>query len=178
VRDVRCSYDQSLAVLARAKARGRTTKSSIMVGLGETDAEVTATMRHLRDAGVDILTIGQYLRPTPKHHEVRSFVEPSVFDDWQAQALEMGFLYAASGPLVRSSYRAAEVFVRTLLGEGRPEQGKEVVSRALAERLAEARRAASQASARATPGDVRLVPAAALVRGGESGSAGRDSGRA
>src|SRR5215468_3439203 len=124
VRDARCSYDQSLAVLRRARegtgahpsGRPRLTKSSIMVGLGETDDEVLEAMGDLRGAGVDVVTIGQYLRPTPKHHEVVRYVEPATFAAYERAALEMGFLYAASGPLVRSSYRAAEVFLRTLLG--------------------------------------------------------------
>jgi lipoic acid synthetase len=125
VRDVRCSYDQTLAVLRHASARlaadgsrKRLTKSSIMVGLGETDDEVVETMRDLREAGVSVVTIGQYLRPTPRHHEVVRFVEPEVFAVWERAALEMGFLYAASGPLVRSSYRAAEVFVRSFAAAG------------------------------------------------------------
>jgi lipoic acid synthetase len=135
VRDVRSSYDQSLAVLRRAKERARLTaagasgsssggalerprmitKSSIMVGLGETQAEVEETLRDLRDAGVDVVTIGQYLRPTPKHHPVIRFVEPDEFAAFERTALDMGFLYAASGPLVRSSYKAAEVFLHSLL---------------------------------------------------------------
>ncbi|RYE80759.1 MAG: lipoyl synthase [Myxococcales bacterium] len=81
VRDVRCSYEQSMAVLRRAKDRApdRVTKSSIMVGLGETEEEVFETMADLRAAGVDIVTLGQYLRPTPKHHEVVRFVQSSIF---------------------------------------------------------------------------------------------------
>jgi lipoyl synthase len=120
VRDARCSYDQTLAVLRHAAgrlradtSRKRLTKSSIMVGLGETDDEVVETLRDLREAGVSVVTIGQYLRPTPKHHEVVRYVEPAVFAVWERVALDMGFLHAASGPLVRSSYRAAEVFVRS-----------------------------------------------------------------
>jgi lipoic acid synthetase len=177
VRDARCSYDQSLAVLRRAKDRGRMTKSSIMVGLGETDAEVAETLRDLRAAGVDVVTIGQYLRPTPRHHEVVRFVEPATFEEWQRAALEMGFLYAASGPLVRSSYRAAEVFVRTLVaarGEADAAPDPAAVEAMLAGRLAEARRAASRVATDAdgqdgkdrTPAEVAppLVPLASLVR--------------
>ena len=178
VRDARCSYDGSLDVLRRAKARAgageggkrRLTKSSIMVGLGETDDEVMEALRDLRDAGVDVVTLGQYLRPTPKHHDVVRFVEPATFDAWGRAAMEMGFLYAASGPLVRSSYRAAEAFVRAVLGEG--EQGHEAILEA---RLAEARRAAERVSADLegpetptfhlpSPEAVGLVPAASLVR--------------
>jgi lipoic acid synthetase len=143
------------------------TKSSIMVGLGETDDEVMETMRDLRAAGVDVVTLGQYLRPTPKHHEVVRFVAPATFDAWQRAAMEMGFLYAASGPLVRSSYRAAEVFVRTLVGTGRPERDADAAtSAALAARLDEARRAASRLAGEggASHGGSGLVPTASLVR--------------
>jgi lipoic acid synthetase len=119
VRDARCSYDQSLAVLQRAKSRGaKVTKSSLMLGMGETLDEVRAAMRDLRAAGVDVLTLGQYLRPTPKHHEVVRYVTPEEFDALRDDGLALGFLYVASGPLVRSSYHAAEVFVRSVL---RPE---------------------------------------------------------
>jgi lipoic acid synthetase len=117
IRDVRCSYEQSLRVLARAKERAPdvVTKSSIMVGIGETDDEVVETMRDLRGAGVQVLTIGQYLRPTPKHAAVDRFVEPSRFDAFAAEGRAMGFAFVASGPLVRSSYKAAEVFVASSL---------------------------------------------------------------
>jgi lipoic acid synthetase len=120
VRDARCGYDRSLEVLRHAKERSQKniTKSSIMVGIGETDEEVVEAMRDLRSAGVDIVTIGQYLRPTPKHHEVERYVTPETFAEFERQALDMGFLYAASGALVRSSYKAAEVFLRSLLEPG------------------------------------------------------------
>jgi lipoic acid synthetase len=118
VRDARCSLERSLAVLAHAKktAPARYTKSSIMVGLGETDDEVLATMRSLREVDVDVLTLGQYLRPSPKHLAVERYVEPAVFDAWRDAGLAMGFKYVASGPLVRSSYKAAEAFLRGALG--------------------------------------------------------------
>jgi lipoic acid synthetase len=191
VRDVRCSYDQSLAVLRRARDRAekagaagtplgrRLTKSSIMVGLGETDDEVVEAMRDLRAAGVDVVTLGQYLRPTPKHHEVVRFVEPATFAMYERAALGMGFLYAASGPLVRSSYRAAEVFLRSLLDRGEAaEQPHDPrwVDAMLADRVDRARREAARVTAelgaeggpsglpigvRPDPG---LVPAASLVR--------------
>ncbi len=117
IRDVRCSYQQSLTVLRWAKARRPSvlTKSSIMVGIGETDAEVVETMRDLRGAGVDVVTIGQYLRPTPKHAPVDRYVDPSQFDAWASEGRQMGFAFVAAGPLVRSSYKAAEVFVRSKL---------------------------------------------------------------
>ncbi len=116
VRDARCSLETSLAVLAKAKqARPEVyTKSSIMVGLGETIDEVQETMKVLRDHDVDVLTIGQYLRPTPKHHDVIRFVHPDEFAALRDAGMAMGFKYVASGPLVRSSYRAAEAFLRGL----------------------------------------------------------------
>jgi lipoic acid synthetase len=117
IRDVRCSYEQSLGVLRRAKARipATITKSSLMLGIGETDDEVLDAMRDLREAGVDVLTLGQYLRPTPKHAPVHRFVTPDAFDGFAREGRAMGFAFVASGPLVRSSYKAAEVFVASSL---------------------------------------------------------------
>jgi len=86
-----------------------------MVGVGETDDEVLETMRDLRAAGVDILTLGQYLRPTPKHAPVDRYVTPERFDEYAREGREMGFAFVASGPLVRSSYHAAEGFVEARL---------------------------------------------------------------
>ncbi len=117
VRDARCSMERSLAVLAHAKKvrpEGYT-KSSIMVGLGETPDEVVEAMGQLRDVGTDVLTLGQYLRPTPKHHEVVRYVHPDEFDRWAEAGRAMGFKYVAAGPLVRSSYKAAEAFLRGAL---------------------------------------------------------------
>ena len=113
IRDARCGYDQSLAVLAHAKARApeRMVKSSIMVGIGETDDEVLETLSDLRSAGTDIVTLGQYLRPTAKHAPVARYVEPETFARYERAANELGFQFVASGPLVRSSYHAAEAFV-------------------------------------------------------------------
>jgi lipoyl synthase len=160
VRDVRCGYDRSLSVLRRAKDRApaKVTKSSIMVGIGETDEEVVETLRDLRSAGVDIVTIGQYLRPTPKHHEVVRFVPPDTFASFERTALSMGFLYAASGPLVRSSYKAAEVFVRSVL---RPDGGHEGVLEA---RLARARALAAQATEAQTVSALAAREASTLLR--------------
>jgi lipoic acid synthetase len=120
IRDVRCSYEQSLAVLRRAKARAPaiTTKSSLMLGIGETDDEVLEAMRDLREAGVDVVTLGQYLRPTPRHAPVDRYVEPAVFEAFAREGRAMGFSFVASGPLVRSSYRAAEVFLHSRLRPG------------------------------------------------------------
>jgi lipoic acid synthetase len=160
VRDVRCGYDRSLSVLRRAKDRApeRVTKSSIMVGIGETDEEVVETLSDLRTAGVDIVTIGQYLRPSPKHHEVMRFVTPETFAAFERTASSMGFLYAASGPLVRSSYKAAEVFVRSVL---RPEGGHEGVLEA---RLARARVLAERAAEAQTVSELAARQASTLLR--------------
>jgi lipoyl synthase len=101
-------YAHSLRLLQDFKARfpGIPTKSGLMVGLGETDEEILAVMRDLRAHGVDMLTIGQYLQPSAHHLPVLRYVEPSVFDEYARQAQAMGFMHAASGPLVRSSYHA------------------------------------------------------------------------
>jgi lipoic acid synthetase len=172
IRDVRCSYQQSLGVLRRVKDYdpSRITKSSIMVGIGEEDDEVLETMADLRKAGVDLLTLGQYLRPTPKHAAVARFVTPETFAKFADEGQKMGFSFVASAPLVRSSYKAAEVFVRSVLRPGDPD----AASALLEERLIEARRAAAEISgtdvprttselaARAT--QAVLLPASHLVR--------------
>ncbi len=175
IRDARCGYDQSLAVLRRAKqgAPNRYTKSSIMVGIGESDAEVHETLVDLHAAGVDIVTIGQYLRPTPRHAEVKRFVTPETFDVYREQALELGMAFCASGPLVRSSYKAAEVFIRARLTSEQVEATPEQVVGMLDERVAVARRAAAAVSgtaaeggtaAVATPVGTQVIPATSLVR--------------
>lgn len=127
VRDARCSWDRSVEVLRWAKAAGSQitksaadpadliTKSSIMVGLGETEDEVYDAMERLRAAEVDVVTFGQYLQPTKKHAEVKRFVEPAEFDRYREAGEAMGFRFVASGPLVRSSYRAAEAFLHGVL---------------------------------------------------------------
>jgi lipoic acid synthetase len=127
VRDARASYRQTLEVLARVKAEfpGVVTKSSIMAGLGETEEELVETMRDLRDHGVEILTLGQYLRPSAWHLPVAEFVTPERFEALRKLGLALGFRYVASGPLVRSSYRAAELFLRGELA-ARPEPGPAV----------------------------------------------------
>ncbi|MFO0552443.1 MAG: lipoyl synthase [Polyangiaceae bacterium] len=181
VRDVRSSYEQSLEVLRRARARAdepnrarpMLTKSSIMVGLGETDDEVLEAMSDLRAAGVNIVTIGQYLRPSPKHHEVLRFVEPAMFDRYAAHARELGFLYAASGPLVRSSYKAAEVFVRSMLtarGDGSADGAvdAELASRREAARIEAARVEVARVEG---AGEGTLIPTSSLVRSGSKGVA-------
>lgn len=118
VRDRRAGYQQTLTLLQRVKTwqPDRFTKSSIMLGLGETDAEVRQCMNDLRAHGVDILTLGQYLQPTTKHLPVIDFISPQKFKEWQQVAEEeFGFLYCASGPLVRSSYRAGEFFIKGVI---------------------------------------------------------------
>ena len=119
VRDPRASYTQSLHVLDRAKKHRPQllTKSSLMVGLGETEAEIVACLRDLRGAGVDILTLGQYLRPSAKHLPVVEYVHPKAFARYAQIARQLGFGYVASGPLVRSSYRAGELYVEKSLRE-------------------------------------------------------------
>jgi lipoic acid synthetase len=125
VRDARASYDQSLGVLqhihAYGKGRGRNgadvlAKTSIMLGLGESPEDVRQTLADLRAAGCDVVTFGQYLQPSPKHLTVVEFVSPEAFESWAEEARAMGFVYVASGPLVRSSYRAGEYFLRAHLG--------------------------------------------------------------
>jgi lipoic acid synthetase len=117
VRDPRAGYWQSLSVLRNIKKISPTsyTKSSIMVGLGESEEEVHQAMTHLRMAEVDFLTVGQYLRPSPRHLPVVEFVKPEQFRRYEAMGKELGFRYVASGPLVRSSYRAGEFFIRSVL---------------------------------------------------------------
>ncbi len=106
------TYRRTLEVLRNAARLGNgiPVKSGLMVGLGESDAEVEATMRDLREAGVTLLTIGQYLAPGPEHPPVDRFVEPEKFESWKRLGLEMGFAGVAAGPLVRSSYEAGKLF--------------------------------------------------------------------
>lgn len=117
VRDGRCEYRQSLETLRRAKELRPElyTKSSIMVGLGETPDEVSQTMDDLRAVGCDIVTVGQYLRPSEWHLPVDTYVTPEQFREYEAMGLQKGFLSVPSGPLVRSSYRAGEKFLEGLL---------------------------------------------------------------
>lgn len=122
VRDPRAGYEQTLSVLAHAK-RFRAdvlTKTSLMLGLGETDEEIAATMDDMRAAGVDILTLGQYLRPTANHLPIGRWVTPEEFDRYRDWALAKGFLECVSGPLVRSSYRAERALERNNAGLRRP----------------------------------------------------------
>ena len=118
VRDPRAGYQQTLDVLAHAKRR-RTdllTKTSLMLGLGESDAEIRVALADIRNAGVDIVTFGQYLRPTANHLPVERFVTPDEFECYRAWGLEAGFLEVVAGPLVRSSYRADQVLEQNNVG--------------------------------------------------------------
>lgn len=121
VRDYRAGYQQSLDVLRHAKAvkPGLVTKTSIMLGLGEEDEEVKRTLADLREANVDVVTLGQYLRPSRRHMSVQRFVTPEEFDQWRIVAENMGFKYVASGPLVRSSYKAGELFLHGMISSQR-----------------------------------------------------------
>ena len=105
-------YRRSLAVLAYAARAGARTKSGLMLGLGDTDGESAAALRDLRAAGVALLTLGQYLAPSPAHHPVARFVPPAEFDRWRDEALALGFACVAAAPHVRSSYHAEELAVR------------------------------------------------------------------
>ena len=125
IRDPRCSFERSLETLAGAKELrpGALTKSSLMLGLGESGPQVIESMERLRAAGVDFLTLGQYLRPTRNHAPVREYVTPERFDELRALGEEMGFRHVASGPLVRSSYKAGESFALGLVRERRAAGG-------------------------------------------------------
>lgn len=135
VRDHRAGYRQSMNVLAYVKSLPRgaglvppLTKTSLMLGLGESDDEVRKTLQDLRSADVDVVTFGQYLQPTKKHLPVKEYVTPEKFADWQIEAEAMGFVYVASGPLVRSSYKAGELFLKNIIA-----QQKSITAEAAAE---------------------------------------------
>ncbi|MFC7167110.1 lipoyl synthase [Halospeciosus flavus] len=121
VRDRRAGYEQSLSVLQQVDRESDIyTKTSLMLGVGERDHEVYQTLSDLREAGVDVVTLGQYLQPSRSHLDVADYVHPHKFDTWRAVAEEeLGFLYCASGPMVRSSYRAGELFVDAVLRDGK-----------------------------------------------------------
>lgn len=137
VRDRRATFRQSLKVLQQAKKEGvRVTKTSIMLGVGENEEQVLDALKgtvihwphcivltgiiELRKVDVDVVTFGQYMRPTKRHMKVDRYVDPAEFDRWKKVAEDMGFLYVASGPLVRSSYKAGEYFIENVLrGKGK-----------------------------------------------------------
>jgi lipoic acid synthetase len=122
VRDARASYDQSLGVLKRIKELDSRvyTKSAVMLGLGEGETEVLQAMDDLRAAAVDFIAIGQYLRPTERQIAVSEYIKPERFEYYKKKAQEKGFLYAAAGPFVRSSYRAGEHFIRAIVNKQDP----------------------------------------------------------
>jgi lipoic acid synthetase len=125
VRDPRAGYEQTLAVLGHAKRHrpGVLTKTSLMLGLGESDEEIDETMRDLRGVGCDLLTLGQYLRPTVNHLAVQRFVAPAEFEHYRDRALAHGFLECVSGPMVRSSYRAERALEKNNCGLDEPVPG-------------------------------------------------------
>jgi len=127
VRDRRAGYEQSLSVLRQASVESDVfTKTSLMLGVGEYAHEVYQTLSDLHQVGTDIVTFGQYLQPSRTHLEVSEYVHPDVFDTWQRVAEdEFGFQYCASGPMVRSSYRAGELFVESVLASGDAETARE-----------------------------------------------------
>ena len=120
VRDKRARYRQSLNVLKQIKEESRDifTKSSLMLGLGETRQEVQETLQDLREAACDVVTFGQYLRPAKRHLPVQKYLTPQEFEEYKELALSLGFLYSASGPLVRSSYKAGEYFIKGVIEKG------------------------------------------------------------
>jgi lipoate synthase len=126
IRDRRATYRQSLAILNHAKQTkpSLVTKTSIMLGFGETDEQLKQTLADLREVKCDVVTFGQYMRPTKRHMKVVEYVKPEKFDYWRDTALEMGFLYVASGPLVRSSYKAGEAFIENVLKKRRHNVGE------------------------------------------------------
>lgn len=130
VRDVRATYERSLEVLQHIKNYGKgrgkggvdvLSKTSIMLGLSETDVEVSETLVDLRQVGCDVVTFGQYLQPSAKHLSVVEFITPEAFARWEQESKTMGFVYVASGPLVRSSYRAGEFYLHAHLEKQRLE---------------------------------------------------------
>jgi lipoic acid synthetase len=127
VRDRRAGYEQSLSVLRQvARESDAYAKTSLMLGVGEYHHEVYQTLRDLRAVGVDVVTLGQYLQPSRSHLEVAEYVHPDVFDTWRRVAEEtLEFLYCASGPMVRSSYRAGELFVEAVRNGTAPDVARE-----------------------------------------------------
>lgn len=127
VRDRRANYHQSLSVLHHVKQVNNValTKTSVMLGLGETDDDIRKTMEDLRNNDVDVLTFGQYLQPSKRHLPVKEYVTPEKFDLWQQEGeRDFGFKYVASGPLVRSSYKAGEFFLKNLIKDQEAERAR------------------------------------------------------
>jgi len=114
------NYQRSLDVITQGRKAGLVTKSNLILGMGEERSEITQALQDLHDAGTDIITITQYLRPSPRHHPVERWVKPEEFIEMAKEAEEMGFLGVLSGPLVRSSYRAGRLWAKSMLAKGRP----------------------------------------------------------
>ncbi|KAF9460779.1 mitochondrial Lipoyl synthase [Collybia nuda] len=129
VRDRRATFRQSLRVLEHAKAEGvQVTKTSMMLGVGETKDQVMDALKELRKIDVDVVTFGQYMRPTKRHMKVDRYVDPSEFNMWKEVAEDLGFLYVASGPLVRSSYKAGEFYIENVLkGKGKARRAQKLL---------------------------------------------------
>ncbi|XP_010467759.1 PREDICTED: lipoyl synthase, mitochondrial [Camelina sativa] len=122
VRDHRANFKQSLDVLRMAKDHapaGTLTKTSVMLGCGETPDQVVQTMEKVRAAGVDVMTFGQYMRPSKRHMPVAEYVTPEAFERYRLLGMEMGFRYVASGPMVRSSYKAGEYYIKSMIDADR-----------------------------------------------------------
>ncbi|KAJ4729868.1 Lipoyl synthase, mitochondrial [Melia azedarach] len=122
VRDHRANFKQSLDVLMMAKdcaPAGTLTKTSIMLGCGETPDQVVNTMEKVRAAGVDVMTFGQYMRPSKRHMPVSEYITPKAFEKYRVLGMEMGFRYVASGPMVRSSYKAGEFYIKSMIESDR-----------------------------------------------------------
>ncbi|CAK7337811.1 unnamed protein product [Dovyalis caffra] len=122
VRDHRANFKQSLDVLMMAKKyapAGTLTKTSIMLGCGETPEQVVKTMEKVRAAGIDVMTFGQYMRPSKRHMPVSEYITPDAFEKYRTLGMEMGFRYVASGPMVRSSYKAGEFYIKSMIESDR-----------------------------------------------------------
>jgi lipoic acid synthetase len=113
-------YDRSLDVLTQGRSAGLITKSNLILGMGEERHEISTALRDLHDAGTDIITITQYLRPSPRHLPVARWVHPDEFVELKQEAEEIGFLGVLAGPLVRSSYRAGRLWAQSMQAKGRP----------------------------------------------------------
>lgn len=133
VRDRKATFRRSLEVLRMAKVfrPDLITKTSIMLGLGETEDQIEHALQELRRNNVDVVTFGQYMRPTRRHMAVHTYVTPDVFESWRQRALNMGFLYCASGPLVRSSYKAGEAFIENVLKKRAAKRNELIAAEAL-----------------------------------------------
>jgi lipoic acid synthetase len=114
------NYERSLDVITQGRKAGMVTKSNLILGMGEERSEISQALQDLHDAGTDIITITQYLRPSPRHHPVERWVKPEEFIEMAKEAEEIGFLGVLSGPLVRSSYRAGRLWAKSMLAKGRP----------------------------------------------------------